>query len=163
MAAPIHIVPAGYFFFGKGGGHAFVPSQWFRCRSRWSHSAGSKNLTKDSTVKTWISTSPMVSYGTCETMDNFAGQPALVLIAASALVGILTWTARLLIQAFVSHPLAHFPGPRLSALSNVCINRTFDLPSVRVLAVDSHVAKLFVVLHGWPATIRYSRLARKIR
>ncbi|CBF83049.1 protein CYP567E1 [Aspergillus nidulans FGSC A4] len=61
----------------------------------------------------------MVPYGTCETMDHFRGQPALVLIGASALVGIITWIARLLIRAFVSHPLAHFPGPRLSALSNL--------------------------------------------
>ncbi|EAW12419.1 cytochrome P450 [Aspergillus clavatus NRRL 1] len=52
-------------------------------------------------------------------MDQFKGQPAWVLIGVSGLMGIMIWIARLLIQAFVSHPLAHFPGPRLSALSNL--------------------------------------------
>ncbi|KAL4922538.1 cytochrome P450 [Aspergillus aurantiobrunneus] len=52
-------------------------------------------------------------------MDHLQGQPVWVLLGVSGLLGVITWIVRFLIQAFVSHPLARFPGPRLSALSNL--------------------------------------------
>jgi hypothetical protein len=96
-------------------------------------------------------------------MDHFKGAPAWVLIGVSGLVGIMIWTARRWTQTFVSHPLAHFPGPRLSALSNVRLVSTSNLCTLEMLIVLSYTAKLFLVLHGWQATIRYSQIARKIR
>ncbi|PYI24535.1 putative cytochrome P450 [Aspergillus violaceofuscus CBS 115571] len=58
-------------------------------------------------------------------MDQYKVHLAWLIVGVSGLVGIIIWIARQWTQAFASSLLARFPGPRLSALSNVNYSLSF--------------------------------------